>query len=71
MYSPNSYYGSFKHIRKLKNILMIPDTLHLIFFFFLLQVMCNLNSLTRNQTGSLEAQNLNHWTTRKVPTLHL
>ena len=34
MHSPNSYYGSFKHIRKLKNILMIPNTLHLIFFFF-------------------------------------
>ena len=34
MYSPNSYYGSFKHTRKFKNIMMITYILHLIFFFF-------------------------------------
>ena len=71
MYSPNSYYGSFKHTRKFKNIMMITNILHLIFFFFWLQGMWALSFLTRNRTGSLEAQSLNHWTPREVPTLHL
>ena len=71
MYSPNSYYGSFKHTRKFKNIMMITYILHLIFFFFWLQGMWAFSSLTGNRTGSLKAQSLNHWTPREVPTLHL
>ena len=39
------------------------------FFFFWLQNMQYLNSLTRNQTchSAVEAQSLNHWTAREAP----